>query len=210
MTRDWEASYASGDIPWDRGTPDPELVRLVEAGVLPRGRALDVGCGTGTNACYLAERGYDVVGIDVAGGAIESARAAAARAAGAGAVEVLRLDFLEDAPPAGVFDLVFDRGCFHVFDDARERTRFAERVAGLLAPGGLWVSLIGSTEGAPRDTGPPRRSACDVIGAVEPALEVVELRAFELDTGMSDPVRGWVLAARPRAMPAQPSSVHEG
>ena len=89
------------------------------------------------------------------------------------------LDFLAADPPDPSFQFVFDRGCFHVFDDPDERSRFASRVASILAPGGLWLSLIGSTEGPPREVGPPRRSAREVTLALEPALEIVELRGAE-------------------------------
>lgn len=207
MAHDWDEHYAAGEIPWDTGRPARELVDLVEEGRLPVGRALDVGCGTGTNARYLADRGYDVVGIDVAGRAIE--RAEDATVSGEGSIEFRRLDFLHDEPPDGPFDLVFDRGCLHVFDDPEDRALFARRVAACLAPEGVWVSLLGSTEGPEREHGPPRRSARDIALAVEPALEIAELRGLALDADAPDSVRGWVLVARRRAVPAQPSTVSD-
>lgn len=201
MARDWDESYATGDLPWDTGIPSPELVSLVEAGRLPRGRALDIGCGTGTNARYLASQGYEVVGVDVSHHAVKHA---AKEPAPSGSVTFQQLDFLA-GPPPGTFDLIFDRGCFHVFDDPAEQARFATHVAGCLSPRGLWLSLIGSTEGPARDEGPPRRSAQNVVRAVEPALEIVELRRIELDTVQPD-IRAWVLMAKPREVPAQPST----
>jgi methyl halide transferase len=205
MKRDWDEHYATSETPWDTGEPAPTLVELLEVGRLPLGRALDIGCGTGTNARYLASQGYDVVGVDVSGLAIERAVTAADPAGGS--VELRKLDFLVNDPPAGPFDLVFDRGCFHVFDDPVDQRSFAERVAACLAPDGLWVSLVGSTEGAERDHGPPRRSARDIMNAVEPALEIVELRGFEFSANLPSPARAWLLLARRRAVPAQPSTV---
>jgi hypothetical protein len=93
-----------------------------------------------------------------------------------------------------------------VFDARKVRARFASLVAGVLAPGGLWLSLIGSTEGGPRDTGPPRRSARDITGAVEPALEIVELRAIHFDLSVEVPPGAWLCLSRMRALPAQPST----
>jgi SAM-dependent methyltransferase len=204
MKRDWDEHYAAGETRWDTGAPAPALVELLEAGRLPEGRALDIGCGTGTNARYLASRGYDVVGVDVSGIAIERARAVTGPAGGS--LELRKLDFLSDDPPAGPFDVAFDRGCLHVFDDPADQRRFAERVAGCLAADGLWVSLLGSTEGPARDQGPPRRSARDIANAVEPALEIMELRAIELDADLPGRPSGWLLLARRRAVPAQPST----
>lgn len=202
--RDWNEHYAAGDMPWDSGEPEDALVSVVEAGTIPPGKTLEVGCGTGTNAVWLAARGFDVLGVDVSPLAIEKARATLAEAARPCRFEVL--DFLTDDVPGAPFDFVFDRGCFHVFDAAAVRARFAARVAGLLVPGGLWLSLIASTEGAPRDTGPPRRSAIDVVNAVEPALEFLELRSFEFDLGSDAPPRAWLVLARARTIPAQPST----
>lgn len=205
MARDWDEHYRAGEMPWDTGHPDPELVALLEAGRLPRGRALDIGCGTGTTVLYLAEQGYDAVGVDLSRLAIEQASGKPRPARGS--VEFRQLDFLVD-PPAGPFDLVLDRGCFHVFDGTGERARFAARVAGCLAPDGLWVSLLGSTEGPARDHGPPRRSARDIAAAVEPVLEIVELRGARFDADLPSAARAWVLLARRRGVPAQPSTVH--
>lgn len=202
--RDWNEHYATGLLPWDTGAPDEQLVLAVERGVLPRGRALEVGCGTGTNALWLAQRGWTVVATDVAPLAIEAARKKAPKGA---RVELVVLDFLAQDPPTAPYDLVFDRGCFHCFEEA-DRARFAARVAALLAPGGQWLSLIGSTEGPPRDTGPPRRSARDVLNAIEPALELVELQSVFFDTNLPHRSAAWAVRARRRDVPAQPSSRH--
>ncbi len=202
---DWNARYAGGDLPWDTGAPDEHLVAMVRGGVIAPGRTLEVGCGTGTNALWLAAQGCDVVGVDVSPLAVEQARAKAA-AANERRCRFETLDFLTATPPGGPFDFVFDRGCFHVFDDDGVRAQFAARVAALLAPGGQWLSLVGSTEGPPRDTGPPRRTARDVVAAVEPVLEIVELRAVFFEAKIESPAQAWVVRARRRDVPAQPST----
>lgn len=201
--RDWNENYATGDLPWDTGVPDAELVAAVERGVIAPGRALEVGCGTGTNALWLAQRGFDVAAVDVAPLAIEAARKKAPPGV---RCEFAVLDFLADTPPRAPYDLVFDRGCFHIFDLDEERARFAARVAELLAPGGQWFSLIGSTEGLPRDTGPPRRSARDIANAIEPALEIVALQTFYFDAHIETRAKAWAVRSRRRNVPAQPST----
>ncbi len=201
---DWNARYADGNLPWDTGVPDGNLVAAVRGGVVAPGRTLEVGCGTGTNALWLAAHGFDVVGVDLAPLAIDQARAKAAAAKQTCRFDVV--DFLAADPAGGPFDFVFDRGCFHVFDDAEVRARFAARVAAQLAPGGQWLSLIGSTEGAARDSGPPRRTARDVLAAVEPVLEIVELRATRFEALIETPAKAWLCRACVRQVPAQPST----
>lgn len=200
----WNESYASGaPLPWDTGTPDPLLVEMIESGAIAPGRALEIGCGTGTNAIFLAQHDFTVLGVDISEVAVNKARA---KAQGACRFEVV--DFLAAAPADGPFDFVFDRGCFHVFDDERERARFAQNVATTLVEHGLWLSLIGSTEGPAREEGPPRRSAREVMNAIEPALEIVQLRSAEF-IAHEKRLKSWLCLSRQRAIPAQPSTRQE-
>jgi SAM-dependent methyltransferase len=126
--------YRAGTPRWDTNVTPPELVALVER--LPAGRALDLGCGTGTNAIYLAERGWDVVGVDFVGKAIAAARRKA-EAAGAKIEfrqgDVTRLESIE-----GPFDLAVDIGCFHGVPEDR-RPAYADGLRRLLRPGGTYL-----------------------------------------------------------------------
>jgi SAM-dependent methyltransferase len=152
----------------------------------------------------MAERGFDVFGVDVSPLAVESARA---KMGGRDLrCRFAAWDFLAAPPPDGPFQFVFDRGCFHVFDEPDERQRFAAHVAAVLTPGGLWLSLVGSTEGPPREIGPPRRSAREITLAIEPALEIVELRSAEFRDHSAN---AWFCLSRQRTMPAQPSTRHD-
>lgn len=200
----WNERYQAGELPWDTGRPDPHLVAAFADGTLPPGRALEIGCGTGTNAVWLAAQGCAVTAIDVSEAAIERARA---RAAAAGVdIDFRVVDLLAEPIPGAPFDLVFDRGCFHVFDRPEDQATFARKVAGVLAPDGRWLSLIGSTEGAPRDMGPPRRSARDIATAIEPHLAITELSLGLMDTTNQGSAPAWRCLAAARAIPAQPST----
>jgi len=204
---DWNTRYAEGNLPWDTGAPDEHLVASVRAGAVTPGRTLEIGCGTGTNALFLAAQGFEVLGVDVSPLAIDKARAkATAAGAAARACRFEVLDFLAADPAGGPFDFVLDRGCFHIFDDDAVRARFAARVAAALAPGGQWLSLVGSTEGPPRDVGPPRRTAREVMAAIEPVLELVELRSIYFEALIESPAKAWLCRARRREVPAQPST----
>jgi SAM-dependent methyltransferase len=197
----WNDSYASGEpLPWDTGTPDPMLVGMIESRAIASGRTLEVGCGTGTNAIYLAQHGFEVVGVDISSLAVENARANAH-----GRCRFETVDFLNETPPGGPFQFVFDRGCFHVFDDDDERVWFAQKVAAELVDGGVWLSLIGSTEGPPRDAGPPQRSAREVMNAIEPSLEILQFRSGEFGV-CGEQLKAWLCLSRKRTIRHQPSS----
>lgn len=200
----WNESYASGQLPWDTGHPEPLLVEFVTSGGVTPTCTLEVGAGTGTNAIWLAERGFNVLGVALSPLAIERAQAKLeGRALGC---RFATLDFLAAPLPDVRFQFVFDRGCFHVFDEPDDRQRFATQVAAALAPGGLWLSLIGSTEGPPREVGPPRRSAREVAVAIEPSLEIVEMRSAEFP---SNGAKAWFCLSCQRTVPAQASTRHD-
>ena len=113
VRRELEDYYRAGRPPWDTGVTPPELVALVEGcGALPPGRALELGCGTGTNAIYLARHGWDVVAVDLIDQAVYRARAKAA-AAGT-AVRLLCGDAtqLDELDVPGPYDLFFDLSCY--------------------------------------------------------------------------------------------------
>jgi SAM-dependent methyltransferase len=196
MPHDWNEKYASGEpLPWDTDTPDPQLVGMVESGAIAPGRTLEIGCGTGTHAIFLAQRGFDVLGVDISEVAISKAKA---RARELCRFEVV--DFLAASPAGGPFEFVFDRGCFHAFDHESERAHFARKVAAELVEHGLWLSLIGNTESPTREEGPPRRSAREVMNAIEPSLEIVELRSSEF-TVYGRQLKSWLCLSRKRAIP---------
>src|SRR5688500_17408321 len=120
-SRDWDQHYEDGFLPWDTDEPDPNLVAAVGRVGLGPGRALDIGCGTGTHAVWLASQGFDVLGVDLAPRAVERAEARAAATSTDGTCSFSAVDFLNDPPPGESFDFVFDRGCFHVFDEPAKR-----------------------------------------------------------------------------------------
>ncbi len=136
----WNLIYLVRKTPWDTGVTPPEVRAVVESGQLRPGRALDLGCGTGTNAIYLARHGFDVIGVDISSRAIAHARRKIKRAGLDGralvyAGDVARLGTL---PVNGLFNLVLDIGCLHVLDSPA-RQCYAEGVIRRLQPGGLYM-----------------------------------------------------------------------
>jgi cyclopropane fatty-acyl-phospholipid synthase-like methyltransferase len=136
----WNLVYRLGKTPWDTGITPPELCAVVESGRVPPGRALDLGCGTGTNVLYLARHGFEAVGVDISSRAIVQARrkieqAKLPRRAHVYAGDVTRLEAL---PIAGPFDLALDMGCFHNLDWPG-RQRYTAGLSGRVKPGGLYL-----------------------------------------------------------------------
>lgn len=118
---------------WDSGLVSPELTALI--GQLPPGRALDLGCGTGTSSLALAQAGWDVTGVDFAVPAIYKARRKA-RNAGQN-IRFLLADVTHLPDFDHPFELVLDIGCFHGLTD-EGRTAYLSQLERLIAPGGYW------------------------------------------------------------------------
>src|SRR6185312_2198551 len=78
---EWNDRYRDGNLPWDTGRPSSELQRILSQSTIRPCRALELGCGTGTNSVWLAQQGFEVTGIDLAPLAVEKAEQRA-RAAG--------------------------------------------------------------------------------------------------------------------------------
>jgi len=131
---EFDQRYIDGDLPWDTGRPDRQLARVIEAHGIEPCAALEIGCGTGANAVWLAGRGFRVTAVDISPNAVRMAERKA-RAAGV-QVAVLAADFMAETIPGGPFGLVFDRGVLHGYDEAADRAEFAERVAAHLEGGG--------------------------------------------------------------------------
>jgi SAM-dependent methyltransferase len=125
-------TYRHGRPRWDSVQPQAELVDLVAG--RRRGRALDVGCGTGTDALYLAQHGWDVVGVDFVPEAIETARKRAVDAGLSPRFVVGDVTQLRRAGVGGPFDLIMDTGCYHGIA-AGLRDAYAAEVAAVAAPG---------------------------------------------------------------------------
>jgi 2-polyprenyl-3-methyl-5-hydroxy-6-metoxy-1,4-benzoquinol methylase len=133
--------YKTGNIPWDIGKPDFNLIETVTKIPIESCKALDIGCGTGDNSIWLAQKQLQVTGTDVSEIAIEKAKEKALK--NNVKCTFLVVDFFKSRIEGAPFGFVFDRGCFHTFDSNKERKKFAKNVASNLEKNGLWLSLIG-------------------------------------------------------------------
>ncbi len=196
IKRRFEQRYLTGNIPWDSGRPDSNLREILETFEISGKRALEIGCGTGDNAIFLSKKGFDVTATEIVKMAIEAAQEKACRA-GARCCFLLE-NILERDIEGDPYDFVFDRGCFHTFDEPETRRKFAEAVARHMTAGGYWLSLIGNIDKKRQGPGPPQRTATEIVTAVEPLFEIVLLRSGYFDSDMKPRPKNWILLARRR------------
>jgi hypothetical protein len=113
-------AYRLGLAVWRRPTPPADLVALVEGpSALPTGRALDLGCGTGTDAIYLATHGWDVTGVDAVPKALATARRDATAAGVAPRFVQGDVTRLHELSVGDGYALIVDFGCFHTLPEDR-------------------------------------------------------------------------------------------
>jgi len=137
ITVDFFESVYHGEPPWDIGRPQKEYIQLEQAGEIV-GSVLDVGCGTGENALYLAEQGHEVWGIDFAPTAIQKAQEKAAQRHLTATFLVLNV--LELHTLGRTFDTVIDSGLFHTLSN-EDRPRFVDNLAAVVRRGGTYFML---------------------------------------------------------------------
>lgn len=135
----WDLAYRDGSYleHWAAPRVPPELVELVEDGeVGPGATAVDLGCGGGLEAVYLAREGLRVIGVDLSPSALVRARS---RAGGERLDLVWCAGDVRSLPLAATsVDLVLDRGCFHLFEPTT-RPSYAAQIHRILRPGGRFL-----------------------------------------------------------------------
>lgn len=202
-TVDWNNRFLSGDTPWEDVSHSDVLSELLSQYTDGGESILEVGCGLGTNAIWMAKQGYIVTALDIAP---EALRRAGEKASSAGAqVALLCHDFLADPLPLPPFSVVFDKGCLHSFNTEHARHRFVERIESHLTAGGIWITICGSAD-TPEDpeeavrNGYPRMSATQIVSLVEPSFEVLHLSRCRFGNGGASDFLAWasVFQKRPR------------
>ncbi|MBI4337381.1 MAG: class I SAM-dependent methyltransferase [Chloroflexi bacterium] len=183
----FDAAY-QGTPPWDIGRPQGILMHLARSGQV-QGSVLDVGCGTGENALYLAKQGHDVWGIDASPLAIQKAQEKArARHINVSfqVTDALRLGALGRS-----FDTVIDSGLFHIFSD-EERPVFAESLASCLRPGGTYL-MVCFSEHEPGSWGPRRVTQAEIRETFKSGWRVNYIQPAEFETNLEVPrVKAWL------------------
>jgi SAM-dependent methyltransferase len=205
----WDERYRSAQRVWS-GNPNPQLV--AEVADRPPGRALDVGCGEGADAIWLARRGWTVVAADISGVALERAarHARDTDPAAAARIEWRQADLLAQAPEPGCFDLVSVQ---FLQLPPEPRTRLFTALAAAVRDGGMLL-VVGHhpsdlASGVPRPPTPERFYTPDEIAGLLDGswtINVCEARPRPASTpdGTDVTVHDTVLAATRPAATSRP------
>ena len=145
----WDDAYREAksitDVPWETGKPQEELSNLIRNGKLKPCKALDMGCGFGTHAIFLAQKGFDVKAFDISEKAIETAKQRA-REVNAKVKffvgDATKTDFKEN------FGFIFDRGLFHILDK-KDRENYIKTIHKILEPYGKFYLEVFSERNPP-------------------------------------------------------------
>ncbi len=164
----WNKRYAGSELLW---TAQPNRFLAAEVSGLPPARALDLGCGEGRNAVWLAERGWQVTGVDFSEvGLAKAEKLAEERGL---SVELTLADLREYVPTPGAFELV---AVLYLQVPAHERRVLHARAASAVAPGGLLLVVghdstnLADGYGGPKD--PAVLFTPDEVAAELPGLRV--------------------------------------
>ncbi|MFL5245126.1 MAG: class I SAM-dependent methyltransferase [Gemmataceae bacterium] len=186
----WDNRYHIGDTPWDTGHPSAELMRVLEEDKIAPCPAIDLGCGTGSNAICLAERGFDVTALDISPTALDQGRCKKAKA---GVKTRFVLGDVLNPPEdiGGPYGFVFDRGCYHVVRRINVEP-FMQTLERITQKGSMGLFLAGNAK-EKREKGPPTVSEEELRAELGKLFDIIRLREFRFDPipGMDFEPLGW-------------------
>lgn len=178
---EWEQIYRKyplESLGWELGKPRPLLVEFVEKGLVKKGKTLDICCGAGTNTVYLAEKGFEVTGIDISSKAIEYAKEKAEQARVK--ISFMVIDFLDLPFSDAEFDFVFDMGCFHHVE-IDDRPKYIKGVHRVLKKGGSYLLTCFSYRNGPAWNHFTRKQISDLFSGYFEIDEIRHISSIEGD-----------------------------
>jgi SAM-dependent methyltransferase len=178
LESDWDRRFRDRDTPWEDDDIAPATKQLIPQNVSPGKSILEVGCGLGVNAVWLAGAGYRVAACDISAKAVSRARQRAKE--DDVEVDFAVADVLVDGSKLPRCDAVLERGVLHTFVTAEGRARLAAAIAELLEPGELWLSISGCAA-TPAEAEAAARTRCarvslsQIAEAVERWFDIVSV-----------------------------------
>jgi SAM-dependent methyltransferase len=177
------------EIPWNIEAPPDALVELVDSGKVKPCKTIDMGCGAGNYAAYLASKGFDVTGIDISPSAIKIAKENAKKKGVKG--NFLVADVLGDLDEVReTFDFAYDWELLHhIFPD--KRRKYVQNVHKILNPSGKYLSVCFSEKDPELGgSGKYRKTRLDTLlyfssedelrDLFEPYFNIKELKTIEI------------------------------
>ncbi len=163
----WDACYVRGATPWQSSGLSEPTIRQLGSYVLGD-RLLEVGCGKGPDRSDLIRLGFDYVGLDISKDATHALREGTTEGS------CVCADFFKHSF-AHRFDVVYDKGFFHGLAGVRRRATAVRRIASLLNPNGIWVTVCGSADHRRDDFQHGAIYLRDLVGPAEIYFEVLEI-----------------------------------
>lgn len=190
MLRKWDSAYWGDRIPgWELARPSKELEMAVANRTIRPGRTLVLGCGSGINAVYLAQKGFDVTAVDVAPTALVIGKQRADKANVK--VKWLLTDVLA-MPDLGTFDFIFDRGCYH-WVRKYDVEGFIEMTRQVSHDNTHFMVIAGNANES-RHYGPPRVEEIQIVSEFSNVWDFVWLKEIRLGAIKLNPEGGTPLA----------------
>jgi len=191
---DWHSLYEKvpeseiASLPWHFPAFDPDVKRELLGLRPPPRRVLDLGCGLGNQSHFLSEQKCEVTGTDIS-------RAAIARARSAYPHIHFLVDDITRTSLVDSFDLIVDRGCFHVLE-SEQVPAYLTAVHGLLRPMGLVYLKVLSNEHGKVDFGPQRFSMLGLLKIFSPYFEVLKIRRTVYQGSTPQAPKAWFTVMR--------------
>lgn len=184
---EWNQRYEAGNTPWELGEVRAELCSLFQRYAPQNSRVLEVGCGIGTNAFWIAQQGHTVTAIDLSAAAVQLAKekqAIIGTQIDFQVQDILQADNL--LPP---FPVIFSCAVLNQMQSVEQREQYVKALARHTLPEGYWLDITCSQDYAQHIAisvnakAPPSLTATEIVTAVEPYFHIIEMRrvAFIID-----------------------------
>jgi len=174
---DWDDYYKDNkveEMPWYHTDLDHDLENEIKSRNLNTGKFLDLGTGPGTQALQLAKKGFDVTGADLSQNAIINAKTLSNK------INFVADDILNSNLPDKEFDFIFDRGCFHLFENP-QRKNYVLQIKRILSDDGIFFLKCMSIEekSLPENEGPRRLSKQEIQDTFSNDFEIESIQDTE-------------------------------
>ena len=186
---DWDTYYKDNQVekmPWYLKDLDHDLQNEIKSRNLGKGKFLDLGTGPGTQAIQLAKLGFDVTGVDLSVSAIEKAKKLSNQ------INFVADDFLNSKLPEKEFDFIFDRGCFHLFDESQRKDYVAQIERILDNDGVLFLKCMSIEEKElPDGPGPHLLSKQEILDVFSSDFDMKSIKASVFHGTLDHPPKAW-------------------